>query len=94
MEPKITRRRLVAGAAGVGAGVLLLPGINARAYAANEKLNLALVGCGNRGGNLLESFLRIGEKVVALCDAKASLCSPTPPTAGPPGKPAAEVSQL
>lgn len=68
MKPRIARRRLIAGAAGFGAGVLILPGLNARAYAANEKLNLALVGCGNRGGNLLESFLRIGENVVALCD--------------------------
>ena len=68
MKPRITRRRLVAGAAGFGAGVLVLPGISARAYAANEKLNLALVGCGGRGGNLLESFQRIGENIVALCD--------------------------
>lgn len=69
MKPRITRRRLVAGAACFGAGVMVLPGISARAYAANEKLNLALVGCGNRGGNLLESFQRIGENIVALCDA-------------------------
>jgi cell division GTPase FtsZ len=60
---------LLAGAAGLGAGVLVLPGVSARAYTANEKLNLALVGCGGRGGNLLDSFLRIGENVVALCDA-------------------------
>ncbi len=68
MKPTITRRRLVAEAARFGAGVLLLPGLNALGYAANEKLNLVLVGCGNRGGNLLDSFLRLGEKVVALCD--------------------------
>ena len=68
MKSRITRRRLVAGAAGFGAGVLVLPGTTARAYAANEKLNLALVGCGSRGGNLLESFQRIGENIVALCD--------------------------
>lgn len=68
MKAEITRRRLIAGAAGFGAGVLILPGVNARTYAANEKLNLALAGCGNRGGNLLESFLRIGDNVVVLCD--------------------------
>jgi siroheme synthase (precorrin-2 oxidase/ferrochelatase) len=77
MKPRITRRRLVAGAAGFGAGVLLLPGTSARAYAANEKLNLALVGCGNRGGNLLESFLHIGEKVVALCDVNRQRAAKT-----------------
>ena len=68
MKPRITRRRLIAGTAGFGAGVLILPDLNTRAYAANDKLNLALVGCGNRGGNLLDSYLRIGENVVALCD--------------------------
>lgn len=72
MKPRITRRRLVAGAAGFGARVLLLPGTSARAYAANEKLNLALVGCDSRGGNHVESLLRIGEKLVALCDASQS----------------------
>lgn len=68
MRPRITRRNMIAAAAGFGAGVLTLPSTSARTYAANEKLNLALVGCGNRGGNLLESFLRIGEQVVGLCD--------------------------
>jgi cell division GTPase FtsZ len=77
MKAEITRRRLIAGAAGVGAGVLILPGVSARAYAANEKLNLALVGCGNRGGNLLESFLRIGENVVALCDVNQQRAAKT-----------------
>lgn len=48
MNPRITRRRLIAGAAGFGAGALVLPGLNTRAYAANDRLNLALVGCGNR----------------------------------------------
>jgi len=77
MKAEITRRRLIAGAAGFGAGVLILPGVNARTYAANEKLNLALVGCGNRGGNLLESFLRIGENVVALCDVNQQRAAKT-----------------
>lgn len=38
-KARITRRSLVAGAVGFGGGVLIVPGINARAYAANEKLN-------------------------------------------------------
>jgi hypothetical protein len=32
MNARITRRRLMTGAAGFGAGVLILPGINARPY--------------------------------------------------------------
>lgn len=77
MKPGITRRRLVAGAAGFSAGMLLLPSTSVRAYAANEKLNLALVGCGNRGGNLLENFLRVGENVVALCDVNQQRAAKT-----------------
>ena len=76
-KARITRRSLVAGAVGFGAGVLIVPGINARAYAANDRLNLALVGCGNRGGNLLDSFLRIGENVVALCDVNQQRAAKT-----------------
>ena len=76
-KARITRRSLVAGAVGFGAGVLIVPGIHARAYAANEKVNLALLGCGNRGGNLLDSFLRIGENVVALCDVNQQRAAKT-----------------
>ena len=35
------------------------------------------MGCGNRGGNLLESFLRIGENVVALCDVNQQRAAKT-----------------
>jgi hypothetical protein len=77
MKPAISRRRMLARAAGFGAGVLLLPYASARAYAANEKLNLALVGCGNRGGNLLDSFSRIGENVVAMCDVNRQRAAKT-----------------
>jgi threonine dehydrogenase-like Zn-dependent dehydrogenase len=68
MKRSIARRHFLASAAGVGAGALFLPGISARTYAANEKLNVALVGCGTRGRGLLEAVLRVGENVVAMCD--------------------------
>ena len=50
---------------------MTLPGVlpgRAGGGAANEKLNLALLGCGNRMRQLLPSILNAGENVVALCD--------------------------
>lgn len=37
--------------------------------AANNRLNLALIGCGNRMRQLLQSIVSAGDNVVALCDA-------------------------
>ena len=72
MKRKLARRQFLASAAGVGAAAMFLPGVVPGPYAANEKLNLALVGCGSRGGNLLDSFRRIGENVVAMCDTNTA----------------------
>ncbi|HWI56396.1 MAG TPA: Gfo/Idh/MocA family oxidoreductase, partial [Bacillota bacterium] len=60
-------------AAGVGAWTLsgLRPG-NALGAAANDKLNIALIGCGNRSRQLLPAILEAGENVVALCDVSPS----------------------
>ena len=58
MKRKLARRRFLASAAGVSTAAMFFPGVSARTYAANEKLNLALIGCGSRGGNLLDSFRR------------------------------------
>jgi len=65
-----TRRRFLARAAGSAAGLLILRhSASARGYAANEKLNIALIGLGARGGSAhVKAFPRIGENLVALCD--------------------------
>ncbi len=68
MKSRIHRRRFLARAAG-GAGLLILTGnASARAYQANEKLNIALAGVGSRGQHFLSAIPRIGENLVALCD--------------------------
>jgi len=56
-------------AAGISAWTLscVRPG-SAFGAAANGKLNLALLGCGNRMRQLLPSILEGGENVVALCE--------------------------
>ena len=46
----------------------VLPTGAARGYAANEKLNVALVGVGGRGSWFVDCIPRIGENVVAMCD--------------------------
>jgi predicted dehydrogenase len=51
-----------------GAALTILPAASARGYAANEKLNVALVGVSGRGSWFVETIPRIGENVVALCD--------------------------
>lgn len=68
MKRGMARRDFLTSAASVGAGVLFLPRISAATYAANEKLNIALVGCGTRGRGLLEAVRRVGENIVAMCD--------------------------
>ena len=64
-----TRRDFLSRAALGGAGLLILSNSrSARAYAANEKLNVALIGVGGRGSWFVETVPRIGENVVAMCD--------------------------
>jgi len=70
--PRTTRRDFLRGAAIGGAGLVLLSNSrSARAYAANEKLNLAMIGVGGRGRELLGGFARAGN-VVAMCDVNDS----------------------
>ena len=63
-----TRRDFLGRAALGGAGLMILPDSrSARAYAAGERLNLAVIGVGGRGRELLGGF---GPQVniVAMCD--------------------------
>lgn len=51
-------------------GVLLIPDfLKANRISPNEKVNLACVGIGNRGGEIIEAFSKTGlANIVALCD--------------------------
>ncbi len=68
----ISRRKFIAGSLAAGATFALLPGRLARAAetaATDRKLNVAFVGIGNRGHDLLKSFANTGlVNVVAFCD--------------------------
>ena len=62
-----TRRSFLAGSASLAAGLTLGRKVNSAARtSANEKLNLAIVGCGGRGA---EDILGVNsQNIVALCD--------------------------
>ena len=67
MKSRMLRRRFLHSAVTVGAGLTILPAGLARGYAANEKLNVALVGVGGRGKWFVDTIPRM-EHVVAVCD--------------------------
>ena len=70
MSRGMSRRRLLRSAAIGAAGLVVLGNsASARGAPANARLNVALVGVGGRGSWFVETIPRIGENVVAMCDA-------------------------
>ena len=67
MSTRVSRRAFLKHSA-AGAGLVILTGsASIRAYAANNKLNTALIGVGGQGG--AGHGMASGENIVALCDA-------------------------
>ncbi|MBP7936674.1 MAG: Gfo/Idh/MocA family oxidoreductase [Phycisphaerae bacterium] len=66
MTIRSNRRRFLKTAAASGVGVLLLPRHTVIGFAANEKLDLALVGAGGQGASNAGNVA--SENVVAICD--------------------------
>ncbi len=67
MSKRISRRALLRGAAAGGAGLIILRDSRlAFGYEANEKLNVAIIGCGGKGRSNLDACA--GENIVGLCD--------------------------
>ena len=66
MSESPSRRSFLHTSAAVGAASILLPSI--RAANENEKLNVGLIGCGNRGRSLIREVLKLKHNVVAICD--------------------------
>ena len=71
MNARISRRRFLRSSAVIGAGLTILPAGVVRGYAANEKINVALVGVGGRGTWFVDTIPRM-ENVVAVCDVDAT----------------------
>jgi predicted dehydrogenase len=65
----MNRREFVHGAAGAASGLLLVQPATAFAYPAKSAVRLGLLGCGNRGTHVAESFSQNTQaQVVALAD--------------------------
>jgi hypothetical protein len=68
MANKLTRRRFVRNLMAVAGGLILLPDSrSARCYAANDKINMALVGLSGRGSWFVDTMPNMSN-VVGLCD--------------------------
>ena len=64
------RRELLKGAAmGTAAWLILRDARSVASYQANDRLNIALVGVGNRGRYHADAIPRTGQNLVAVCDA-------------------------
>ena len=68
MRAHWNRRRVLRhlGATGIAIGTSSMASMPAKAALPNDKLNLAIVGCGGQGAENLEKVA--GENIVALCD--------------------------
>ncbi|MCX6360135.1 MAG: Gfo/Idh/MocA family oxidoreductase [Armatimonadetes bacterium] len=68
MDGEISRRKFVRDAAiTTGALALGAPAV-LRAQSLNSKLDVAIIGCGGRGGGNMQEIAACGENIVALCD--------------------------
>ena len=65
MPRRITRRTFLKSTA-AAAAITIIPSGMARAYAANEKVNIGIIGAGGRGGANLKGVS--SQNIVALCD--------------------------
>ena len=70
MSSRIDRRAFLRRVGLLATGWTILPAAaSARSYQANEKLNVAVVGIGRRGRWHVSIVPRVGQNLVALCDA-------------------------
>lgn len=61
-----SRRSFLQTSAAAGFTMLGAPSLQARNV--NEKLNVGLIGCGNRGKTILKEVMKLDHNAVALCD--------------------------
>lgn len=70
MTSRMNRRDFLRAATYAGTSLLVLrDSRSASSYPANEKLNIAVVGVGNRGTYHARTILRVNQNLVAVCDA-------------------------
>ena len=69
-ENKLSRREWAKKTAGT---FMILPAGLARGYAANEKLNIGVVGLTGMGGVDAQTFHKLGENIAAICDVDSAI---------------------
>jgi predicted dehydrogenase len=68
-RPALNRRKFLAGTSAAAAGLAILDTKLARGYAANEKVDLGIIGCGGRGSWITDLFKQHGGyNIVAAAD--------------------------
>jgi predicted dehydrogenase len=70
MKP-ITRRRFLARGVAWSGGLAWAGSLRPRVLGANERLNIALIGCGGRGSYVARGLAAAGAQLVGLCDLAA-----------------------
>jgi len=98
-QDKITRRKFVAGSAGVALGAMIVPRhvLGGTGYIApSDKLNVAVVGCGGQGAADATELVLGGENIVALADVDFGYVdrATTERTKGRDGKPNDDAIKL
>jgi len=68
----MTRRDYLKRSAAVAGTLTILPSGLARGYAANEKVNVGIIGAGGRGAANTRGIAGQGQNIVALCDVDRS----------------------
>jgi predicted dehydrogenase len=72
MAKRMNRRTFIKGSAAIGTSILFLHDSRlAFGTTANSKLNIAIIGCGGKGGGNLSDVS--GENIVALCDVNENV---------------------
>ena len=67
MSTRFTRRRFVYGSA-LATGLIVLPGVTRNVLGANEKINVAGIGCGGKGESDIMKCANAGENIIAGAD--------------------------
>lgn len=73
MNPNASDRTISRRAAIKSAAFTILPAGLARGYAANEKLNIGVIGLAGMGGVDTKTFTSLGENITALCDVDSEV---------------------
>ena len=68
----MNRRQFLKHTAVVSLGTVTASTAGRRALGANERVHLALLGCGGRGRALARGFIECGAAITELCDLDAT----------------------